>query len=95
MKLKSVEYYEHKLAEAEKRVALINDILSEDSKVVRWKRNADMLRAERFRLIDDMKGYKCIIAHLESGIDISRYQNKEHAKRIINRERPMGRRVDK
>lgn len=95
MKLKSVEYYENKLSEAEKRIAFINSVLSEDSKVVRWKRNADMLRVERFQLMDDVKGYKVILAHLGTGIGLSRYQNWEYAAKIINRERSMGRRVDK
>lgn len=70
----------------------IEKLLSAANHVVRWKYDGDRLRAERAQLNDDIKGYNCIIAHLESGIAISRYQNKEHAYRIIERERIMERR---
>lgn len=94
MKLKSVEYYTQKREEAQARIEQIERLLSSTNHEIRWKYDGDRLRAERSALDNDIKGYKCIISHLETGIDISRYQNKEHAKRIIKRERPMGRRVD-
>lgn len=69
--MKSIEYYTQKREEAQARIVQIEKILSASNHVVRWKYDGDRLRAERAQLNDDIKGYNCIIAHLESGIDIS------------------------
>lgn len=70
---------------AKSRISDIDVVLKNTDCI--WRRDVEKLRTERDNLVDDIKGYSVIIAHLETGIGISRYQNSEHAYRIIKRER--------
>lgn len=88
--MKSIDYYVWKREEAQARIVQIDKLLSSNSKEVRWKCDAYALRSERATLNGDIKGYNCIISSLESGIDVSRYQNKELAYRILKREKEQG-----
>lgn len=85
--MKHIDYYIQKREEARARIVQIEKFLSTSNRDVRWKYYGDRIRAERSAINNDIKGYSCIIAHLESGIDISRYQNKEYAYAILERER--------
>lgn len=86
MILKTREYYQAKLETSQRRAAAIEKKLLRTSKTVEWKANAAALRAERFALIDDIKGYRVILAHIDSGIGLSRYHDWKHAARIINKD---------
>ena len=88
--MKSIDYYVRKREEAQARIVQIDKLLSSTSREVRWKCDVHSLRAERATLNGDIKGYNCIISSLESGIDVSRYQNKELAYRILKREKEQG-----
>lgn len=92
--MKCKEYYIKKMKEASKRINKLDKVISSVSRVVRWRSDVNRLKAERDALADDVKGYRCIIAHIESGIDIGRYHNKDHARRILNAEKAAERRVN-